>query len=371
MRAKNSLLRHERQLNQAASALFSFNDMWDCQNECAVGLESESEIVSYYRSFEALVDRIREEDQLDVFVKTKDIAGIARFVPGRDYAIVARCMAFNACSLEMYVLSPDLAEWHKLVREPRFSMLRSLPLRGMRGSAQMVELATSLLSEFRAVITSQRHSKRCHNVGCTSRRRISSMISVIDSAYQASANVDVGFVDLGWRSGCRARKSLDHTNRALASLTNGIRHRAIYSDLLAAILCVELSESKGLHVRALLLFGSNAHENTLEFGRYWSDKCTGGEGSFMSFSDRHVASIFSKWSGLKIEEIFYPSGSEVKHARPIFIEAAVESFARLGLKLRANSSKKHRQLRIMTGELLRGSGSLTAYPWEGKWRVEP
>lgn len=362
-------LTDQRKLVTAADALISFNDMIEIGRHGVPALAAESEILRYYKIFEKLVGLVRE-GSADIVVKRKLVSGYCRLEPGRDFALVARCILFNACVLDRYALSPDLSEWQRLLRVPRFSGLKGASLNAVYCSAETLELIDVFMKEFCAVITSRSHLKRRANMAITSSRRIASIQRVVDLAYKACDRVDAHLLDLVWAIDCRARKTLDDTEAALARLTNGIRHRAIYSRILATVLCVEVSESKGVHIKVLLLLRDHASERAVEFGRYWSDQCTAGQGDFMHFSDARIASIFSKWSGLPVEELYGLSELRSKHSGPLVLEAAIESFSRNGLMLRARSAKKHRQIRILTGNIVRGLNSPSCCPGLVKVEVQ-
>lgn len=361
MRNRRQLTDQRKKLVTAADALISFNDMIEIGRQGAPALAAESEILRYYNIFEKLVGLV-QEGRVEVVAKRKHVSGLFRLEPGRDFALVTRCILFNDCVLDRYVLSPDLSEWQRLLGEGRFSGLKAASLNAVFCSVETLELIDILMTEYCSVITGRSHLKRRANMAVTSSRRIASIQRVVDSACKLCERVDAHLLDLVWANDCRARKTLDDTAAALAFLTNGIRHRAIYSGVLAAVLCVEVSESKGIHIKVLLLLRDHASQIAVEFGRYWSDQCTAGQGDFMHFSDARIASIFSKWSGLPVEELYGLPDLRFDHSGSLFLEAAIESFSRNSLMLRARSTKKHRQIRILTGNIVRGLNGLSCCP---------
>lgn len=361
------LLPHDETLKKAADALLSFNDMVDIGFHGVHAIDAGSEIIGYYEVFERLVNLVQEGSAEAVRRQKLRTDGVS-IKPGQHFSLVAKCVSFNACVLDRYVLLPDLSKWHELLKDPRFSELRIIPLNAVNCGAKALALVERLLNEFGAAISRVSHLKRRANMANTSSRRTASIQRVVDLVHKTCDRVEAHFLDLVWANDCRARKTLEDTEEALSYLSNGIRHRGFYSTILAAVLCVEVSESKGVHVTALLLLRGHESESVIDFGRFWSDQCTGGKGGFMHFSDARIASVFSKWSGLQFEELYGAAELRAQHRGSLFLTAAIESFSRNSLMIRARSERKHRQIRILTGDIVRGLNRLSRCA--GKVKVE-
>lgn len=359
---------HERLIVGYAGKLLSFGDMVDCPKENAVHLDGQSEILWAYHFLGRLTEKIRGGEEVEVVVERRFTDGSTRIVPGRDYNLLVKCSAFNVCTIERYDLLPDMKAWCGLLGRPEFALLASVLIARKPLSRDVADRVQECLVQFREIIISGVHRKRCYNAAGNARRRQRSIVKHIQTCLRLYGHVEFELIDMYWKPEFRMRKALDDTDIAYSRFANGIRHHSVSQPLLTAIFCMELSDTKGFRIAGLLLFERGAVGRAADLGLYWRDQVTAGEGGFLCATGKPFSSMLSKWSGLPIEDLESLTVRQGDHARQQLIEATVTHFASFSQMLRANGAgRKHRQLRIFSSKQSGGrrQAALPVKGWGG------
>lgn len=368
MSSNSALILQERSADSYAGRLLSFGDMIDCPSELHVHLEGQSAILDAYNLLGRLTKMINDGNEIKVVKEHRLPNGRIRIMPGRDYMLFSKCLAFNDYISEQYDVLPDMRVWLDLICKPEFSLLKSvLPARGpLEGS--LADRLKECCAQYQAIITSIKHRKRCYNVAVNARRRHRSITKPIEECLRLHDNISIELIQMFWNPSCRMRKTLDDTDVAYGRFANAIRHNSVSNNLLVAVFCVELSDEKRFHISGLLVFAGGRDGQAADVGRYWTSHATAGQGSFLCATDMPFDAMLAKWSGLPIEEIASLGVRQGDHARQQLIEATVTHFARFSQKLRAKGAgRKHRQLRIFSSNQSGGrrQAALPVKGWGG------
>ncbi|KGD64271.1 hypothetical protein Y5S_02573 [Alcanivorax nanhaiticus] len=344
----------QRRTACSARKLLAIQDMWDSAKENAFCLDGQSEILDAYSYLEAVTDKIRAGEDIQIAVESQSANGRKRMVPGKDYFSVVKILKINRSVIRRYDLLPDMKAWLELLECPRFSALVDIRPGRYALTKEVVDNMSECVDCYRRTVISQAHVKRCYNAAGNAKRRYHSVMQPVRQCFRQCDKAEIALIDLSWKPEFRMRKALADTDAAYKKFANGIRHHSASHCILVAIFSVELSDHKGFHISGMLLLKPGAGERATNLGCYWRDNVTDGEGSFLCATDKPFAATLSKWSGLNFIDVASPVDVQGDHARQQLLEAAVTRFAEFSQKLRANGNgKKHRQIRIIKGAQIR------------------
>lgn len=354
MLTRNAIPLPECSAQRSAVKFLSFSDQWDSPKVGAVCIDGQSEILGAYHLLDRLTEKIRGGDEIEIAIERQSANGDKNLKRGRDYELLSKCLKINPLMAERYDLLPDMVAWLEQCRDQRFSVLAAIRHGQQPLTEDAIDSMREILACYRAVITDHSHRKLFYNAAGSAKRRRHSMMKVIKQCYYLCDEPDIGLLDLSWTPECRTRKTLTESCATYTKFINGVRHHTVSRGVMAAIFCMESSDSKGIHISGLVLSESGSGNQAANLGRYWRDNVTKGEGSFLCATDRPFASILSKWSGFPVTGLATPVDVNSDPTPHQFLEAVITRFAELSPKLRANGEgRKHRQIRIFKGEKIR------------------
>lgn len=354
MQTRNAIPLPENSAQRSAAKFLSFSDQWDSPKVGAFCFDAQSEILGAYHLINWMAEKIRGGAEIEIAVERQSANGGKNLKPGRDYELLRKCLKINPLIAEGYDLSPDMEAWLELCRDPSFSRIAYICHERQALAEDAVDIMREILARYRAVITDHAHRKRCYNAAGSAKRRRDSIVKVIKQGHYLCDEPEIALLDLLWMPECRMRKTLTESCASYTKFINGVRHHSASRDVIAAIFCLERSDSKGVHISGLVLSKPGAGNSAANLGHYWRDNVTKGEGGFLCATDKPLASMLSKWSGFPLTGLAAPVDGNSDPARLQFLEVVITRFAELSPKLRANGEgSRHRQLRIFKSERLR------------------
>ena len=186
----------QRRTACSARKLLAIQDMWDSAKENAFCLDGQSEILDAYSYLEAVTDKIRAGEDIQIAVESQSANGRKRMVPGKDYFSVVKILKINRSVIRRYDLLPDMKAWLELLECPRFSALVDIRPGRYVLTKEVVDNMSECVDCYRRTVISQAHGKRCYNAAGNAKRRYHSVMQPVRQCFRQCDKAEIALIDL-------------------------------------------------------------------------------------------------------------------------------------------------------------------------------